>query len=198
MTILRKRNIHKGNFPRKQEFLEGVRDCLAQARALYPDFDLHPSDIPIVFYPKGRTAGRARWVGYSKEETSQIKTWNLEFSVEAIGMDWNDMYLDTIPHEVAHIVTRFVYGRTEGNKHGPVWVRIAKQLGCNGERCHSMPLTKSRRRRPSVKQLYISDAGTECVVGPIQHKRFQNGEYKTFTITRTGEELFPHNHVRAA
>ncbi len=198
MRILRKRNIHRGNFPRKQEFIDGIEDCLRQARFLYPEFYLTLADIPVVFYPKGTTAGRARWIGVSKADDSPVKVWNLEFSVEALTVDWNDMYLDTIPHEVAHIVTRFMFGRKEGNKHGPIWVRIAKELGCNGKRCHYMPLTKSRIRRPTIKQLYITDGGNECVVGPTQHKRLQSGYYNSFTVTRTKEKLYAHNHVGEA
>ena len=196
MTILRKRNIFRGNFPRKQEFLEGVQDCLAHARAMYPDFDLHLCDIPIVFTPNGHRAGSARWRNATKSDDSPVTVWNLEFSVEAISVDWEKLYLDTIPHEVAHIVTRFLYGAKEGSSHGRLWVSVAKSLGCTGKRCHSMRLTAARKT--SRKHLYISDGGTECLVGPIQHKKLQSGQYRSFTITATKENLYPHNHVRAA
>lgn len=46
-----------------------------------------------------------------------------------------DMLEDTIPHEVAHIVC-FALKCCDG--HGPNWKRIAKSLGCSGERTHSL------------------------------------------------------------
>lgn len=46
-----------------------------------------------------------------------------------------DMMEDTIPHEVAHIVC-FALKCCDG--HGKNWKRIAKSLGCSGERCHSL------------------------------------------------------------
>lgn len=195
MTILRKRNIFKGDFPRKKEFLEGVQDCLAHARDMFPDFDLYLSDIPVVFVPNGHRAGSARWVNKGKADDAPVITWNLEFSVEAITLDWEDMYLDTIPHEVAHIVSRFIYGRKEGSGHGPIWKSVARKLGCNANRTHSMPLTKSRNRKRAVRELYVSDTGAELQVGPIQHKRLQAGYYKKFWIKATGEAIFAHNHV---
>lgn len=191
--IFRKRNIVKTNFPRKQEFLEGVEDCINLARQLYPEFTLNYKDIPVVFFPKGDCAGRARW-----KKIGGNKYFNLEFNCAAIELYWEDTYLDTIPHEVAHIVTRFLHG-SKASSHGPEWKRIAKSLGCNGERCHSLNLPKAKRpRRRRSRQLYISDNGTECLVGPTQHKKLQNDEYSSFTITATGEELFPHNHVGEA
>lgn len=46
-----------------------------------------------------------------------------------------DMMEDTIPHEVAHIVC-FALKCCDG--HGKNWKRIAKSLGCSGERTHSL------------------------------------------------------------
>jgi hypothetical protein len=195
MTILRKRNIHKGSFPRKQEFLDGVQDCLAHARDMFPDFDLHLSDIPVVFVPNGYRAGAARWVNKNMTDYSPVLTWNLEFSVEAIAIDWEEMYLDTIPHEVAHIVSRFLYGSKEGSGHGPLWKSVAKKLGCTANRTHRMHLTKAHNGRRAVKELYVSNTGAELHIGPTQHKRLQNGYYNKFWIKATGEEIYAHNHV---
>ena len=189
MTIIRKRNIHRGNFPRKQEFIQGVQDCLEKARQLYPEFTLKL--LPIVFYPKGSAAGRAKW----KRVGSQV-VYNVEFSVEAIGVDWENMYLDTIPHEIGHIVARFIYGH-KAQAHGPEWKRISRSLGCTGERCHEMNLTKAHSSRRQ-RELYISDSGDKCVVGPTQHKKIQNKVYDWFRIKATGEQLYARNHVGPA
>ena len=190
--IFRKRNIAK-RVPRRQEFLTGVKDCWELARQTFPEFTLELKDVPVVFVAKSTTAGSARW-----KKINGVRVFNLEFNAEALTVDWEDMYLDTIPHEIAHIVTRFLHG-SKVSSHGPEWKRIARALGCNGKRCHSMELnTERKRRRRKQKQLYISDNGTECLVGPVQHRRLQNDEYSYFTIRATGEELFPHNHVGPA
>lgn len=188
--IFRKRNIVKGNFHRKQEFLVGVKDCFELARREFPEFTLNYKDVPVVFFPKGNTAG---WARYRKVNGKTF--YNLEFNVAAIELHWEDTYLDTIPHEIAHIVTRFIHG-SGVSSHGPEWKRIARKLGCSGERTHSLtlPRAKSKPKKQS-KQLYISDGGTECVVGPRQHKNIQSGRYLWFKIKKTNEELFARNYV---
>jgi len=43
---------------------------------------------------------------------------------------------DTILHEIAHALTYEQYGNT-AKPHGKEWQEIAKQIGCNGERCYN-------------------------------------------------------------
>lgn len=45
----------------------------------------------------------------------------------------------TIRHELAHIAA------PSGEKHGPIWVALAKELGDTGERCHEMAVTRKAR-----------------------------------------------------
>ena len=188
--IIRKRNIFKGDFPRKAEFIEGVYDSLERARELYPEFNLRNCEVPIVFFAKGTTAGYARW----RKGVMGAITYNLEFNVEAIAKDWGDMYLDTIPHEVAHIVTRVLHGEKVAS-HGKEWTRIAKSLGCSGNRTHSLNLTPARIRKRKAKHLYKTDSGDELLLGPVQHKKMQAGKYRSFWVRSTGEHVYPHNWV---
>ncbi len=44
---------------------------------------------------------------------------------------------DTTLHEIAHAFCVHVYGTTHGRGHDWRWISIAKQIGCNGERCYS-------------------------------------------------------------
>jgi predicted SprT family Zn-dependent metalloprotease len=43
---------------------------------------------------------------------------------------------NTILHEIAHALSVHVYGIREGRGHGPKWKSIAKQIGCDGNRCY--------------------------------------------------------------
>ena len=44
---------------------------------------------------------------------------------------------NTILHEIAHALCVEVLGIHEGRGHGSNWKSIAKQIGCDGERCYS-------------------------------------------------------------
>jgi predicted SprT family Zn-dependent metalloprotease len=43
---------------------------------------------------------------------------------------------NTMLHELAHAFSVEVYGIREGKGHGYNWKHIAKQIGCDGERCY--------------------------------------------------------------
>jgi predicted SprT family Zn-dependent metalloprotease len=55
------------------------------------------------------------------------------------GLAWpaftEEQRLNTILHEAAHAIQFLTTGRSD---HGPVWQRIAKSIGCTGERCMSV------------------------------------------------------------
>ena len=46
--------------------------------------------------------------------------------------------LDTTLHEIAHAFCVHVYGTELGRGHDWRWKSIAKQIGCNGERCYDI------------------------------------------------------------
>jgi len=43
---------------------------------------------------------------------------------------------DTILHEIAHALSYGTFG-SRGRGHGDIWQTIAKQIGCNAERCYT-------------------------------------------------------------
>lgn len=73
---------------------------------------------------------------------------------------------DTILHEIAHAFSVEVYGRKDGSGHGYRWVSIAKQIGCNGERCY----TNKQVDAVQAKYTIYCDAGHEIA----RHKRPKN------------------------
>jgi predicted SprT family Zn-dependent metalloprotease len=44
---------------------------------------------------------------------------------------------NTILHELAHAFSVEIYGVREGKGHGHKWKNIAKQIGCDAERCYN-------------------------------------------------------------
>ena len=72
--------------------------------------------------------------------------------INRILLDANpeEFFKQTIPHEVAHLVARQIYGRSM--KHGPEWRAIMRDcFGLAPDRCHSMD-TSISSKRPFVYQ----------------------------------------------
>lgn len=168
--IIRQRGIITEYFPGREDFIRYTRKNQAKARQLFPAFTLQDEDLPIVFTQSGRVAGMAKRKG---------NIYNIEFNVEAILRDWDEMVNNTIPHEMAHIVDMFLHGGR--SSHGPRWQSIAFALGCNPQRTHDIPLSKARRTR---RYLYVASCGTRLEIGSRHHRRIRRGE--TFTVKKTG------------
>ena len=60
---------------------------------------------------------------------------------------------NTILHEIAHAFCFYIYGSNLGKGHGSYWVSIAKQIGCNGNRCFD----SSKVNMPKSKYTLICD-----------------------------------------
>jgi len=176
--IIRKRGESTRPFPRKQEFVQKVRECQELARQQFPEFNLLDSELPVVFVEKGTTAGMAKW----KRISGGRIIYNVEFSIEALTNYWDDMTEDTIPHEMAHIVDFVINGKS--NNHNKVWQRIAHRLGCSGQRTHSYQVTKARQYK---KFVYVATCGTTHKVGTKVHNKIQRGV--VYSDHRTGGKL---------
>jgi SprT protein len=91
--------------------------------------------LNFTFDLKGRTAGRA-WYATN---TIQI---NLQLARD----NFNDFMEQTIPHEVAHIIARKVYG-TLIKPHGRQWKSVMLFFGCNPARCHDYDTQAARKTK---------------------------------------------------
>jgi len=60
------------------------------------------------------------------------------------GLAWpaftEEQRLNTVLHEAAHAIQFLTTGRSD---HGPVWTRIAKSIGCTGDRCMSVEASQA-------------------------------------------------------
>ena len=75
---------------------------------------------------------------------------------------------NTLLHELAHAFSVQAYGITEGRGHGNKWKHIAKQIGCDGERCYK----SESINKPESKYTLICD---NCKKESPKHKMIKRG-----------------------
>tara|TARA_R110000851_G_scaffold218427_4_gene371351 strand:+ start:1071 stop:1646 length:576 start_codon:yes stop_codon:yes gene_type:complete len=174
-TIFRKRGLDNSNFKGRTAAVNRVKEVMQLARDSFPRFTLANSDLPIVFFKTGSSAGHVKYtsLGWGKQ------VFNLELNTVGFESDFDQMMDDTIPHEIAHVVEAFIHGESS---HGPRWNRIAKQLGCSGERCHEMDMSKATRKRN--RAIYIATCGTTVKVTMNRHNKIQKGDTSIVKATR--------------
>lgn len=113
-------------------------------------------DMPHIRYDlKGKVAGKAT-----------LGSYGMCFITLNPGLLINNLkdYIDnTIPHEVAHIVARRVYGRVK--PHGNEWKHVMAVFGVKAERCHEYDMNA-----PGVvkRQMKRYDFGCGCE-GHVHH-----------------------------
>ena len=121
------------------EFRKHVYKCLDKAHELYNIYDIFPKEnIGIKFYTKGEVAGTASY----KKCGDKLVHMQLSFNATFIQSDWNYLVNDTIPHEVAHLVTYCLYN--DNIYHSQKWIDICIALGGSGNRFHSIKVDKKK------------------------------------------------------
>ena len=90
---------------------------------------------------------------------------------------WDDMLNDTCPHEVAHYVAAFLYGR-EGYGHNNLWRRVMSWMGIPAaDRCHQYSLEGVKTRQTHKDYKYTCGCyGSIYWVTAAKHERYQYGE----------------------
>lgn len=84
--------------------------------------------MPCLSYKiRGDTAGQA-WYAEHK------------IKINPVYLEFNPHHIlhDTIPHEIAHLVTRLIHGFGVA-PHGREWENVSSKLGHVHNRCHNMP-----------------------------------------------------------
>ncbi|EMG2119173.1 hypothetical protein IPC1147_30870 [Pseudomonas aeruginosa] len=90
----------------------------------------------LLFDLKGRAAGQFRYCGRTGKWVIRINRLLLEANPDAV-------IVETVPHEVAHLVTRQVYG-FEVASHGAEWRMVMTEVfGLKPDRCHTMDTSVS-------------------------------------------------------
>lgn len=129
--------------------------------------ELDPWEVDIRFDLKGRVGGYA---GY-KVNSFGDKEYFLRFNIEGINKHWDNMVNVVVPHEVAHIVA-YAKPSLGAKNHNRAWSIIDRKLGGNGQRCHSMKLTKARKTTWYIYEV----AGMRVKLSKIRHNRMLTGQ----------------------
>lgn len=103
-----------------------VEACFALASDLYDREFVLPD---VRFDLKGTTAGEAIWVKGQAKST-------IRFNPVLLSENWARFRDRTVPHEVAHLVSRELHG-AQIRSHGPEWQAVMRDFGCETTRCHN-------------------------------------------------------------
>lgn len=124
---------------------ERVDFYVERVRMIWPNINYQR---PTVRYDlRGTTAG------YAYYATNIVK-----FNPILLHENTDDFKTDTIPHEIAHVVSFKLYGLA-GKGHGPNWKHVMRRLGVTPTRCHSLDVTNSKVRHVSKTAIYCTSCG---------------------------------------
>lgn len=114
------------------------KECISMAAAYYK---INLPELDLRFNLKGTTA--AQFCRDTPEQ--QEGTWFFRINKTLLRANLESFLLDTIPHEVAHYVTRFIWGG-KVRSHGKEWQSVMSDcFKVAATRCHNMDVSKVRR-----------------------------------------------------
>lgn len=146
-----------------------IRSAAKRFRILIPEpeirFDLRGKAAGmVVFYPKRK----------------QVIRYNRKMLAEN-----GQVFIDqTVPHEVAHLVARFLHG-SRIRPHGIEWRSIMVLFGADPIRCHNFPTPAGNRRR--MRYFSYRCTCSTHQLSAIRHNRTQAGV--TYLCRRCGSPL---------
>ena len=134
--------------------------------------------MPRVTYElRGGTAGRADYIA-----------WEVKINAVLLMENVDDFIINTVPHELAHLVTDKIYPeahktavvyrrgrlrRTKREVHGTRWQEIMRVLGApDASRCHQYDVTNVKRRKAGY-QYRCTGCDKTVHLGPKRHARLQ-------------------------
>lgn len=128
----------------------------------------------VTYFSKGTTAGRA----YYGEHTVSFN--------EVIARDNWGTYLETVYHEVAHLVAGIKHG-FDIRPHGSEWRRIVVLLGGTPSTTHNLNTSNVKKRA-----YFMFEYTCECTLAhnltSIKHNKILRGTRK-YTCTTCGTKL---------
>ncbi len=118
----------------------------------------------VAFNVTGKTAGYAI---FSK--------WLIRLNTDLFKQNREDFLNSTCPHELAHLITREIYGtRADSvNPHGPEWKSVMRVFGLEPKRCHSYDVSLTKRQ--SFKIQYSCACGIDHGITLKAHNKITQG-----------------------
>lgn len=83
-----------------------------------------------------------------------------------------DFYEDTIPHEIAHLITWALYGR-KAKAHGAEWKKVMLSIGASPSRCHNYDVSSVRKKKSGYN--YVCKCNIVHTLTKARHTKIANG-----------------------
>lgn len=128
----------------KAKVLRRLDELIIEANKLFKRSFNSPK---VMFYLRGTTAGKA-------DLTNNVVILNHVLLVE----NQEEFMTDTIPHELAHLITLAMFGR-KASAHGKEWKAVMRALGVEPTRTHSLDVSSVSTRheyRCACKKFQLS------------------------------------------
>lgn len=96
---------------------------------------------------------------------------------------YDEQLNDTVPHEVAHYVTRHVFGKVQ--THGREWASVMNLIGIPADRCHTFSLEGVKTRKVEKPYHYTCGCSErEHTLTKLRHNKCQSN------LIRCGKTAF--------
>lgn len=142
---------------------------LEKAREIFPSYRYAPKPL-VDFYTKGRAAGMA------------YGSYRMSFNTHIMAQFDDVEAIDTVSHEIAHIVASYT---GLGKGHNPGWKRIHRMLGGNGKRCFQVGDIDIAMKRQRKQYEHRGTCGTTIWVSSVIHnKMMRTGMSRVITRTK--------------
>lgn len=148
--------------PLQQQVEARTQQLLATARL---HFQQDPGQVVIRFDLTGKAAGMAM---FPYRGTPVIR-----YNALLLAENREDFLTRTVPHEVAHVVARQLFGKRI-KPHGAEWRQVMQLFGAEASRCHNYDVSRSVRRR--LKRYAYRCGCRTHQLSSIRHNRVKRGQ----------------------
>lgn len=155
-------------------------ETITLAETLYQQSFANPC---IDFSLTGVVAGRAYY-----------HDWTVRLNRKLLERHPDHMINVTVPHEIAHLVARKVYG-PRIKAHGKEWQSVMRDFGLKPDVCHSMDTSDLRRTKRGSEWYECAGCGRKYSLG-IKRARQMQATGNTYVSCRCskGPNLIPLSH----
>ncbi|MCP3867078.1 MAG: hypothetical protein GY703_03100 [Gammaproteobacteria bacterium] len=150
------------DLPARQKVVDSTCVLLQKAESHY---ETTMPMVTIRFDLRGHSAGMACF----RAGTDPLIRYNALLHFE----NQEEFLSQTVPHEVAHVVTRVIWG-PRVQPHGLEWQSVMALFGAKAQRCHDFDTSRSRARR--LKRFTYRCCCGEHQLTSIRHNRAHAGQ----------------------